>query len=446
LLLGLLLGSLLVVGAKQARAQDDTQDTAQHSTLDLQQELRRVVDTVAPKARRQAAIALARRKDVSLDSLLQAVQGFGAFEEHAAGTERVEVPLWNGKSTDATEIFCYVPKSYDPEKPSPLLLTGHGTGGSGRGMTRPWQRLAEKLHMVVVAPSEAGENKGWDFTPRSRTAAMAAVRWARRRFNVDENRVFLTGISRGGHMAWDLALRFPDRFAAIAPMIGGPRLNTSQGQNNLRYIENITTLPIRDLQGSKDDASMVRNLRLAFDKLKRLGAKDARLIEFPELGHSFRFGAVDWEEFFGGACRDPVPKRVVRLCANKSETRAFWVQVVSTDREVQENFRIKVKQKEYAEWEQKGVHLLLVREAERHTGRVEATMLGKGRFQVDARKVRKVRLLLTAAMFERGKPVEVTFNGRKRKHTAFPSKRVLLLEFAERFDRTFLPVAQVDVR
>src|SRR5947207_1046414 len=45
--------------------------------------------------------------------------------------------------------------------------------------------------MVVVAPTEAGPNEGYRFTERERRSALSALRWARRRLDVDENRVFV---------------------------------------------------------------------------------------------------------------------------------------------------------------------------------------------------------------------------------------------------------------
>src|SRR5204863_2895843 len=140
-----------------------------------------------------------------------------------------------------------------------------------------WMGVADAASLLVVAPTEAGPNEGYRFTERERRAGLAAVRWARRRFNVDENRIYVAGVSRGGHMAWDLALRHPDVFAAVVPMIGGPRATTAGGQNNLRFVENLVPTSIRDLMGAKDDARAVRDVRLAFARLKTLAAKDAVL-------------------------------------------------------------------------------------------------------------------------------------------------------------------------
>jgi hypothetical protein len=204
-------------------------------------------------------------------------------------------------------------------------------------------------------------------------------------------------------------------------------------------------MPIRDLQGSRDDPLLVRNLRIAFEKLEKLKAADAKLIEFPELGHSFRMDVVDWREFFGKARRVAVPKKVVRVFANKQENRAFWLEVVSADRTVMENFRLRLKESEMKSWEKKGLHFLFIAEAEKRSGRIEAEMLEPGRFQVKGRGVRKARLLLSEAMLS-GPKVEVVFNGRTRKIAVARSKAVLCVEFAERFDPGFLPVAEVQLR
>ena len=39
--------------------------------------------------------------------------------------------------------------------------------------------------------------------------------------NIDSKRIYLTGLSRGGHGTWGLASRMPELFAAIAPICGG---------------------------------------------------------------------------------------------------------------------------------------------------------------------------------------------------------------------------------
>ena len=54
-----------------------------------------------------------------------------------------------------------------------------------------------------------------------------------------------------------------------------------------------------------------------------------------------------------------------------------------------------------------------------------------------------MRILLTEEMFIPGSAVQVKWRGKTVKKAAVKNKRVLLLEFVERFDRTFLPIAEV---
>jgi hypothetical protein len=82
-------------------------------------------------------------------------------------------------------------------------------------------------------------------------------------------------------------------------------------------------------------------------------------------------------------------------------------------------------------------------EAEKRTARLDVALDGPGRFTATTTLVQRFRLLLSRDLFDPASPVEVTTNGKTARYTATPSKLVLLREFVERFDRTFLPVAEV---
>jgi predicted peptidase len=55
-------------------------------------------------------------------------------------------------------------------------------------------------------------------------------------YNTDENRIYLTGLSRGGHGVWGLASKIPGTFAAIVPIAGAT--------HGVRDYEALTKLPI----------------------------------------------------------------------------------------------------------------------------------------------------------------------------------------------------------
>lgn len=414
--------------------------------VDLPAELAEMVDITDPKARLAAADTFAKRSDVSLENLRSAMQKFGDFKPVEKGRSVERVALWIGTTTEQTELHMYVPPDYDPAKPTPLLLIGHWTGGNGGQALRQWIRFANATGSLLLAPSEAGPNGGWAFSIRERESTLSALRYMRRRFNIDESRIYCTGVSRGGHLTWDLALRYPDLFASIAPMIGGPRIKRVKGQNNIRYIENVVHLPIRDLQGAKDDRYLVANVRLAFERLKVLKAVDAKLLEFPELGHSYDINSIDWTKFFKDHVRHPRPDRVVRLMASIRETRAFWVDILEKDaKKVRVIPQIR-QPSNFTKLSETDQRKYVAKAIEKATARLEVRMDRRGRFTAKSKFVKRFRLLLEPDMFEPGKRVLVKHNGRNRRVAVKASKAVLLREFVVRFDRSFLPVAEVIIR
>ena len=413
-------------------------------------DLHAIVDLPTRKQRRAAAVALAKREGVTVEGLLRAAREFEPApvtrrRQPGGGTEAVELAV--AGQSERTRISVHLPTRYDAAKPTPLILYLHGSHGRGEEAAGFWQSHAEALGAIIIAPTEAGENVGYAFSPRERAGAMAALRWARRRFNIDENRIHLTGVSRGGHMTWDLGGRRPDRWASLAPMIGGPRWLPTRGQQNLRFIENLAHLPMRDLQGEKDQRGLLLNLRHAFARLDELKAKDAKFVTFPDLGHSFRMPAVAWGQFLGTAKRDPTPKRVVRwsVAADDGRGRAYWAEILAVHRDVKEKFTPKVDARIWGGLDDLGQRRYMDGLVLKRTARLEARWTGRGKFVVTTKRVKKFRLLLTEAMFDPDEPVEVIWNGRKRRKKLRPNARVLAGEFAERFDRTFLPVAEFRV-
>lgn len=168
------------------------------------------------------------------------------------------------------------------------------------------------------------------------------------------------------------------------------------------------------------------------------------LHEFPDLGHAFDATAVDWPAFFANR-RPPAPLQVTRAFARAGRGRAFWLEVVAAERDVQEEFTPRIDADEWKrlEGDADAQRRFLDEQAARRTATATATRDGGNRFTVRGERVRRGRLLLTADMFDPGTPVEVDFDGRRIRRTLRPSATVLLTEFAERFDRTFLPVAEL---
>lgn len=437
----LFLGSLFVPTAQEPPSRDQ----------DLQALLADAVDRPTPRERRSAADELASLREVSVEAWLEAAASFqprpaeaiptpGA---HGPGAHAARVPLMIGDEATTVDIDWWVPSGYDHAAPAPLLVILHGTGGSGRGQDRPWQRIAEELGMLLLMPSDVGQNIGYGFTEEERLAALASLRWMRRHFNVDEDRVHLTGVSRGGHMSWDLAMRYPDCFASMAPMIGGPRVQTRAGQNNLRFLENLLQTPIRDLQGSRDDPGLLFNLRYAFDVLKELEHPDAELIEFADLGHSYRMDPVDWVRFLGEARRTPRPERWVRRVAAPDQAPIGGLLIERLGKTVEEEVQLRVDPRKWNALGPEEQKLELQSQVDERTARIEVERLRVGSYRARVEHVTRATLLLTLDEIDPKKATEFRLGSKRTRKKLQPSARVLLRNFVERFDRSFLPVAEL---
>lgn len=113
----------------------------------------------------------------------------------------------------------------------PLVVVLHGGGGTAKGIQREtgasFFRLAEQDGFYIVFPHAV--NKMWDFGDEvvsndldervdDRAYFDAVLNDIHARVPVDTNRVFATGISRGGAASYFLACEFPGRIRAIAPV------------------------------------------------------------------------------------------------------------------------------------------------------------------------------------------------------------------------------------
>jgi polyhydroxybutyrate depolymerase len=129
-------------------------------------------------------------------------------------------------SSERRTYLLYVPKSYDPAKPAPLVISLHALGvwpAAQQDITH-WNKLADMYGFIVVYPSGTGVPKLWRMRtePDSKNNVMKDVRFIsdlidklEANYNIDPARIYANGFSNGGGMAFVLSCRLSQRIAAV---------------------------------------------------------------------------------------------------------------------------------------------------------------------------------------------------------------------------------------
>jgi len=102
----------------------------------------------------------------------------------------------------------------------------------------------------------------------------------KKKFRIDTNRVYLTGLSMGGEGTWYIAEQYSKTFAAIAPVCG----RVSHISSIERDINTIANLPIWIFHGVKDKVYSVEESDKIYQLLKELNP-EIKYTRYSELGH-----------------------------------------------------------------------------------------------------------------------------------------------------------------
>lgn len=195
------------------------------------------------------------------------------------------------------QYLLYTPTDYssDTTKQWPLIIYLHG--GSHRGTD------LNKLYGYGI-PDQI--YRGIDF-PFIIAAPQCPVliRWSTdnwfenlykeitSKYRVDLNRVYLTGLSLGGSGTWYLATKYPEKFAAIAPMSGFTSHMDYIDQN----ISNLLDIPIWAFHGKIDLTVPVEETRRIIAQLKDKHPS-LKYTEPPDTGHWIHWEIYPEEELY----------------------------------------------------------------------------------------------------------------------------------------------------
>lgn len=208
-------------------------------------------------------------------------------------------PVQEEKSFEKEIVFTarlnyllYLPPGYDAgdtQKRWPLLMFLHGSGETGtdvkklKGYGVPRLIAQRKFDHPCIVVSPQTPVRGW--SPQVLVALLDTIVSEHR---VDDDRVYLTGLSMGGFGTWHTAAAYPDRFAAIVPICGG---------GNPGDATRLKQVPIWAFHGAKDEAVPLNASEVMVNAVKAAGG-DAKLTVYPEVGHNAWDPAYDDAEMY----------------------------------------------------------------------------------------------------------------------------------------------------
>jgi polyhydroxybutyrate depolymerase len=167
-------------------------------------------------------------------SVVVVIVGLLALAAVVIGVLYTRANVTNGKIVSSGEdrrYLLYVPSTYAPARPNPLVISIHGfvEWPAHQMQISHWNDLAEEYGFLVVYPEGTGFPRRWRASGQAvgSADAMVDVRFISdlidelaRQYNIDPARVYANGLSNGGGMSFLLGCTLSDRIAAVGSVSG----------------------------------------------------------------------------------------------------------------------------------------------------------------------------------------------------------------------------------
>jgi predicted esterase len=232
--------------------------------------------------------------------------------------------------------FVYlIPETYDATRSYPVEFMLHG------GVSRPewgpggewWRRGYDSLKKedrIVVVPA-AWNAAFWWFENQADNLP-SILRELKQTYNIDDNRVTLSGVSDGGTGAYFFAFKQSTEWAAFLPYIGHPGVlrNPQSGPGYKLYFENLMSRPLYIVNGENDPLYPVSSIEPFISILQEANIDHVfRAIE--DGGHNTNWLPDEQpmiEQFKLDNPRDPFPNQL-RWVTDRSDryNRNLWMRI-----------------------------------------------------------------------------------------------------------------------
>ena len=154
------------------------------------------------------------------------------------------------------DYIIHIPSSYNNKSPIPLVLCFHGYGGSAAGISYTnFNDVSDTANFIVVYPQGTLLKRkshwnvgGWTLDSNIDDVGFISslLDSLSERYNINQSRIYSTGMSNGGYMSFLLACQLSDKITAIASVTGSMTPQTFSQCSPERAV------PILQIHGTDD--------------------------------------------------------------------------------------------------------------------------------------------------------------------------------------------------
>ena len=248
------------------------------------------------------------------------------------GAQPTGVVRLTNRSADGVEhhYALTVPETYDPARRYQVRFQLHG-GIGGRATNAPVGTgtvgALTGAEQIYVVPYAWVDSPWWSSDQALNLVAIADA--VKRRYNVDENRIVVSGVSDGGTGAYFIAMRETTPFASFLPLNGYlPVLAARDIDDGLIFANNLRNKPIFAVNGGRDPLYPTRVVDPTIEHMKGGGVR----IDYrpqPDAGHNTAWWPQvkdSFEAFVRDHPRTPLPDTLTWEVGNSVEHhRAHWL-------------------------------------------------------------------------------------------------------------------------
>lgn len=361
-------------------------------------------------------------------------------------TGRIPMPTRDGDLT--LDNVVDIPSDYDPAQALPLRVSLHGGVGReapGRGdpPARPLNNRTRGGREIVIHPRAWSDSAWW--RPQQVDNILRLVERVKRDYNVDESRVYITGISDGGTGVYFFGMREATHWSACLPLNGHPLVvaNPQTGADGQLYAGNLVNCPLYIVNGGKDRLYPAASVAPLVDMFRRAGVPLVFQVH-PDAGHNVDWWPQERRRYEAFLASHPRPANPARISWETERTDRYnrfrWLVI---DRLGKRGSDVRLADvNTYTRVPLGEVNLF---SRSKPSGRVDVEREGNA-FDVKTRGVQELTLLLSPEVIDFAKPVRVTVNGRSV-HDAIVKKQIatLLKWAAKDNDRTMLYGAELKI-